>query len=203
MRHQQLIANLGVILALGVGAAAAEQGGIIRREEPPTPSREIERTSVKFAGAYRPAGASYATKVIGSVIDVGQVPVGNVRVQLRNLDTGNVEQETDSNDMGEYEFAVEDSGTYVVEMVMVDGYVVALSNAGSLSRFETLNTVVQLPGRWDFASRTMVAQNSVTTFFGMSAETTMTATTIQIAVEQEVAPADPGTSVSPATTSSS
>ena len=29
---------------------------------------------------------------------------------------------------------------------MVDGYVLALSNAGSLARYETLQTVVQLPG---------------------------------------------------------
>ena len=34
-------------------------------------------------------------------------------------------------------------------MVMVDGYVVALSNAGTIARYETLQTVVQLPGRWD------------------------------------------------------
>ena len=54
--------------------------------------------------------------------------------------------ETIANDNGEYEFLVDDPGTYVVEMVMVDGYVLALSNAGSLARYETLHTVVQLPG---------------------------------------------------------
>ena len=35
---------------------------------------------------------------------------------------------------------------------MVDGYVIALSNAGSLARYETLRTLVQLPGRWDIAA---------------------------------------------------
>jgi hypothetical protein len=202
MRHQQLLANLGVLLALGVGAAAAEQGGIIRREEPPAPSREIERSAVRFAEPWRPPGSTGATKVIGTVIDIRQVPVTNVQVQLRNLDTGNVEQVADSNEMGEYEFAIDESGTYIVEMVMVDGYVVALSNAGSVSRFETLNTVVQLPGRWDFSSRTLLPEQAVSMFFGMSAETSMTATTIQIAVEQEVAPANPGIPVSPSTPSS-
>ncbi|TPW08861.1 MAG: hypothetical protein FD127_4311 [Acidimicrobiaceae bacterium] len=197
MRHQQLIANLGLILALGVSAAAEQGGGIIRREEPPQSGREIEQSAVRFAGSWRPNGMSGDTKVIGTVIDIRQVPVSAVRVQLRNLDTGTVEQETDSNDQGEYEFAVENSGTYVVEMVMVDGYVVALSNAGSLARFETLQTVVQLPGRWDISTRTVVVAQDMTSFFGMSAETTMTATTIQIAVDQDVRPADPGTPVSP------
>ncbi len=103
----------------------------------------------------------------------------------------------DSNELGEYEFAIEESGTYVVEMVMADGYIVGLSNAGSLARFETLQTVVQLPGRWDSASRTMTVPQNMTGFFGMSAETTMTATTIRIAVENEVRPANRGISVSP------
>jgi hypothetical protein len=37
--------------------------------------------------------------------------------------------------------------------VMADGYVVGLSNAGSLARFETLQTVIQLPGRWSGRGR--------------------------------------------------
>ena len=61
--------------------------------------------------------------------------------------------ETLANDAGEYEFLLDDPGTYVVEMSMVDGYVLALSNAGSLARYETLHTVVQLPGRWDAGLR--------------------------------------------------
>ena len=147
--------------------------------------------------SWRPNGGNGATRVIGSVIDIRQVPVVNVRLQLRNLDTGNVEQQADSNDLGEYEFEVDESGTYIVEMVLVDGYVVGLSNAGSLARFETLNTVVQLPGRWDASLRVMVNERNIAMFFGLSAQTTMTATTLQIAVEQEITPANPGTPVSP------
>lgn len=193
MRHQQLLANLGVVLALGVGAAAADQGGTIRRQEPPRPRPEIERSAVNFV----PTNATGATRVVGSVIDIRQVPVINVRLQLRNLDTGNVEQQADSNDLGEYEFEVDESGTYIVEMVMVDGYVVGLSNAGSLARFETLNTVVQLPGRWDASLRLVVNERNIAMFFGISAQTTLTATTLQIAVEQQITPANPGTPVSP------
>lgn len=197
MRHQNLIANLGLLLVLGVGVSGEQGGGVIRRELPPQPSREVERSTVQLDRTWRPTGGNGLTKVIGSVIDIRQIPVAAVRVHLRNLDTGTIEQETDSNENGEYAFEVEESGTFIVEMVMVDGYVVALSNAGSLARFETLQTVVQLPGRWDSDTRTIVMAQNVTNFFGMSAETTMTATTIQIAVEQDVRPADPGTPVSP------
>lgn len=196
MRNHKLISGSSLILAFCV-SVAAEQGGVVRREDPPPPSREIERSAVNFAAQWRPDGVSRDTRVIGSVIDIRQVPVPNARVQLRNLDTGAVEQEIESNAEGEYQFAVDESGTYVVEMVMVDGYIVALSNAGSLARFETLQTVVQLPGRWDFATRAMVMEQTMANFFGMSAETTMTATTIQIAVAQDIKPADPGTPVSP------
>ena len=193
MRHQQLLANLGVVLALGVGAAAEQGGGAIRRQEPPRPRPEIERSAVNFV----PTNATGATRVIGSVIDIRQIPVAGVTIQLRNLDTGNVEEKIESNELGEYEFEVDASGTYIVEMVMADGYIVGLSNAGSLARFETLQTVVQLPGRWDAATRVVVMPQNMTAFVGMSSETTMTATTIQIAVARDVKPADPGIPVSP------
>jgi len=199
MRHQHLLANLSVILVLGVGAAAANRGGTLRPDEPAPPSLDGEQTSVTYAGALRTTGT---TRVIGTVIDIRQAPVPNAPVQLRNLDTGKVEQEAYSNDLGRYEFAVEGSGTYLVEMVTVEGTVLALSNAGSLLRDETLQTVIQLPGRWDFASGTMIFNPNISTFFGISSRTTMTALTIQIAMEQRVAPADPGVPVSPSTPSS-
>jgi len=87
-------------------------------------------------------------------------------------------------------------------MVTVEGTVLALSNAGSLLRDETLQTVIQLPGRWDFASGTMIVTPDISTFFGISSRTTITAITIQLAMEQKVAPADPGVPVSPSTPSS-
>jgi len=195
VQHHKLLATFGLILA--VTASTAGQGGVIRREDPPAPGREVERSAVNFAGPWRPAGATGDTRIIGTVIDIRQVPVANVRVQLRNLDTGNVEQAGESDEEGQYQFVLEETGSYVVEMVMVDGYVVALSNAGSLARFETLQTVVQLPGRWNQVTRTLVMPQDMSTFFGMSAETTMTAATVQIAVEQDLKPANPGTPVSP------
>ena len=45
---------------------------------------------------------------------------------------------TESDDNGGYVFEVDQPGIYVVEMILSYGYVIALSNAGSLARFETL-----------------------------------------------------------------
>lgn len=194
-RHLSIVTAL---LLVFTASLIAEQGqGVIRLEQQPRNEREIERSAVNFAGRWRPAGSTGLTRVIGTVIDIRQMPVPNARIQLRNLDTGNVEMTVDSGVAGDYAFEVEDTGTYVVEMVMVDGYVVALSSAGAVRRYETLNTIVQLPGRWDFASRSLISPQNMTSFFGMSAQTTMTAQTLQIAVEQEVRPTNAGTPVSP------
>jgi hypothetical protein len=189
---------VGLFVAFTAGLLA-EQGGVIRREEPPSPERETQRFNVNFGAPWRPSGTNAATRVVGTVLDIRQAPVPNATVQLRNLDTGNVEQTAESDEQGEYDFAIEDPATYVVEMVMADGYIIALSNAGSLARYETLNTVVQLPGRWDFASRSLVRSESMVNFFGMSASTSMTAATITIAMDASIPPANPGIPVSPVT----
>jgi hypothetical protein len=178
---------LGAILVSCAGLTA--QTGV-RLVQPPRPG-------VTFAEAWRPANTKSDTKIIGTVIDIRQVPVSHARVQLRNLVTGKVTQHTEANDSGEYEFLVDDPGTYVVEMVLVDGYVLALSNAGSLARYETLQTVVQLPGRWDAVLRNMTIPQNPASFLGMSAQTTMTAATLTLAADQNITPLDAGEPVSP------
>src|SRR5688572_21220551 len=137
-----------------------------------------QRQGVNFAEGWRPPNTTGETRVIGQVIDVRQMPVAYARLQLRNLINGKLQQGAESDANGEYQFAVDEPGTYIVEMDMVDGYVIALSNAGTLARFETLRTLVRLPGRWDGLGRGMVMPQPVTNFFGMSAATTMTAQTI-------------------------
>ena len=158
----------GLILISGAGLTA--QTGV-RLVPPP-------RSGVTFTEAWRPPNITGDTRIVGTVIDIRQVPVAYARVQLRNLVTGKVTQESQANGNGEYEFLVDDPGTYVVEMTMVDGYVLALSNAGSLARYETLQTVVQLPGRWDATRRNMTMPQNAANFLGMSAQTTMTAATL-------------------------
>lgn len=188
MRTLKIAAVCGVI-AVSAIAVSAKQSGVA--------SLVPRVQSLKFAEPWRPNGASSATRVIGTVIDIRQVPVARAKVQLRNLATGNVDQVTESNDNGEYAFEMEEPGTYVVEMVLIDGYVISLSNAGSLARFETLQTVIQLPGRWDAVMNNVVAEQNLTGFLGMSSATSMTNATLAIAAEEDVATADAGEPVSP------
>lgn len=176
-------------LVLMCGASLTAQTGV--RLVPPA------RPGVTFAESWRPANAKSGTRIIGTVIDLRQVPVAYAKVQLRNLVTGSVAMESLANDNGEYEFLLDDPGTYVVEMSMVDGDVLALSNAGSLARYETLNTVVQLPGYWDAGLRTMTMPQNAANFLGMSSQTTMTATTLALATDLNITPMDPGEPVSP------
>ena len=182
--HKRLIV-VAVFVAAVTGLDAQGTATLVR-----------QRQGVTFAEAWRPIGTG-ETRVIGQVIDFRQAPVANARVQLRNLNSGTVlaQDETDAN--GEYAFSVDNPGSYVVEMLMVDGYVVALSNAGALARFETLQTVVMLPGRWEGQLRGMVMPQNVSSFVGMSAATTMTAQTVQIALEQSIQPVNSGEPVSP------
>lgn len=187
MCTRHFTAVIGLIIATSTGLAAQ---GTIHRVQPPT-------SGLRFAEVWPPPTTRGDTKIIGTVIDIRQVPVMRVKVQLRNLVTGEVQEETESNENGEYEFTVVDPGTYVVEMVLVDGYVIALSNAGSLARYETLQTVVQLAGRWDSLAAAVVMPTSMTNFVGMSAAATMTANTLTLAAQQNIAPVDAGEPVSP------
>ena len=156
-----------------------------------------QRQSVRFDEAWRPANAPADTKIIGRIVDSRKAPVANVKVQLRNLLNGTVEQESETNDNGEYRFIVREPGIYVVEMVLLDGYVLALSNAGSLARYETLETAMQLPGRWEGMTRGMAMPRNASTFMGVSAATTMTAETVRMALQQRIQPVDSGEPVSP------
>ena len=181
--------------ALGsTGSGLLAQSGSIRLV-PPSPS------GVNFAQPWRPAGIGGDTMIVGSVVDIRQVPVAYAKVQLRSLITGTVQQEGESNEFGEYEFTVDIPGTYVVEMVTADGYVAALSNAVSLARFETLRTLVQLPGRSNTQLRSMVMPQNITSFLGMSAQNTMTSATLNLALEMHIAPVNSGEPVSATATS--
>lgn len=180
------LAVLGLIIATGVGVGAQGSARLV-----------TQAGNIRLAESWRPIEGPVATQIVGAVIDIRQVPVANAQLQLRNLATGEVTQEGTSNEQGEYAFTVDEPGTYVVEMVTAGGQIVALSNAGALARYETLQTLVQLPGRWDSVSRTMVLAPAMTGFFGMSAANTMTAATLLLAIATNVPPMDRGEPVSP------
>ena len=191
---KKLIVALALATLCATSSGLLAQSGTIRLA-PPAPA------GVKFAQPWRPAGISGNTMVVGTVIDIGQVPVAYAKVQLRSLVTGTVEQEGESNELGEYEFAVEVPGTYVVEMVTVDGYVAALSNAGSLARYDTLRTLIRLPGHWNTQLRNMVMPRNTASFLGMSAQSTMTSATLNLALDMHIAPVNSGEPVSATATS--
>jgi hypothetical protein len=176
-------------VAIGTVVVNAQQSGTAAVEPP--------GQSLKFAEPWRPNGASGATRVIGTVIDIRLTPVANAKVRVRNLATGSIEQVGESNSNGEYAFEMDRSGTYVVEMVLDDGFIFALSNAGTVAPFETLQTVIQLPGRWDAGRNNLTPQQRVVGFLGMSAATSMTSATLSLAYQEDVLAVDAGEPVSP------
>jgi hypothetical protein len=183
--------NTKIVAALCALAVTSGTTLVAQQSFIPAPS------GVRRAEALRPLTGGRDTRVIGSVIDIRQQPVAYARVQLRNLLIGVVEQEMIADANGEYEFTGANPSTYVVEMVVVDGQVVALSNAGTVGSYQTLQTVVQLPGRWDGADRRVVMPQRVSNYFGMSSQATMTAATLQLASTMNIATSDPGEPVSP------
>lgn len=186
MRTRIWLAGFGLIVAVSAGVFAQQGFGQV----PPL-------SGLRLTEPWRPASGKGQTEVIGAVVDIRQVRVAMASVQLRDLNSGLVQQETETNQNGEYLFVVPEPGTYVVEMVLDGGSIVALSNAGSVARYETLQTVVQLPGRWNASARSVVMEQSMTDFVGMSSAATMTAATLTIAAGQNITPVDAGEPVSP------
>jgi hypothetical protein len=184
MRNRFFLGCSGVILMAGA-TALAQQGFI-----PP-------QSGVRFLERYRPAAATSDARIIGTVVDYTQMLVQNAPLRLRNLSTGEVAQEGASNANGEFEFTILDPGTYVVELISTDGFVVALSNARSLARYEIFETRVEVPGRWNAATKGVVIDQNVATYLGVSGQLTMTARTLELAVEQNITPRDSGEPVSP------
>lgn len=176
--------------ALSISAYAQQRRGEIVLVRPPA-------SPVRLAGSWVPPGsANLATSVVGSVIDIRQIPVGNVRVQLRDLGSGAVVGERDTNGNGEYEFMPLDPGTYVVELIEARS-VIALSNAGAISRYQTLRTVIKLPGRWNASTRTVMMPVPPTSFFGLGSINSLTSSTLTLASTLEIRPVDAGEPVSP------
>lgn len=191
MSRQVFAAIIGLTLIASAGLVA--QRGTIR-------SGNTGLVGPTFAERWRPANLGGDTKIIGTVLDIRLVPVPNARVQLRSLVNGTVQQASETDENGEYVFQVDDPGTFVVEMALTDGQVIALSNAGSIARFETMRTVIQLPGRWDTAIRAIVMPQNAVNFVGMGSAQTMTQTTLTAAVNQNITPVNAGEAVSAFTT---
>jgi hypothetical protein len=75
----------------------------------------------------------------------GTTPAGDVRLRLRNLDTGTIVGNTVSDSRGRFSFAVSEPGHYVVEAGGGTGGVVAVSDPVTLAGGTTASTKVILP----------------------------------------------------------
>jgi hypothetical protein len=182
---------LALVGALTISVAAEQRRGEVVLVRPPA-------SPVRFAGPWRPAGSpDTATRVVGSVVDIRQVPVSHVRVQLRDLKNGALLKEDETDEKGQYEFTLLEPSTYVVEMLSGNSTVVAVSNAGAIGRYQTLQTVIFLPGRWDFGTRSFTMPVPPSSFFGLGSARSMTSSTIVLANNLEIRPMDAGEPVSP------
>ena len=177
-----------LIGAMGMIVSAEQRRGEITLVQPPV-------SPIKFAGSWRPAGAT-DTRVVGSIIDIDHAPISHARVQLRELKNGAVVAHSETNDKGEYEFPALEPGTFVVEMV-TNYQIVALSNAGTLGRYQTLRTLIQLPGRWNSASNAVMMRVPAISFFGKGAASSATSSTLALASGSAIRPIDGGEPVSP------
>lgn len=173
--------GIAALAALGVTAFAEQRE--VRRIPPPV-------SPIRLTTPWRPSDATATTRVVGSVVDIRQVPVSFARVRLRDLLNGKIIGEGAANDRGEYEFILEEPGTYVAEMILANNYILGLSNAVSIRMYETQTTVIRLPGRWNYASRSMSAPVSATAFFGAGSAASMASATIAMAAAQDVRPVD-------------
>jgi len=178
-----------LIGAAGIVVSAEQRRGEIVLVRPPV-------SPLRFAGTWPPSGAT-ETRVVGTIIDITQIPVSYAHVQLRDLRSGSVVGQADTNDKGEYEFKLIEPGTFVVEMVLANYQIVGVSNAGTLSRNQTLQTLIQLPGKWNFTSGMMMMRVPATTFFGAGAASSATSSTLALASGADIRPQDPGEPVSP------
>jgi hypothetical protein len=173
--RKSVFAAIGVLVVVAATSSVAQQGFV------PPPA------SVRAGESLRATGPTAGTKVVGTILDLRRVPVAGARVQLRDLSTGRVEQETLTNENGEYTFSV----------ASPNGTVAAVSNAGIVASDETLQTLMQLPGRWDPASSRVVVPPAISSYFGASGAQTITRKTLDLAMDQNITPADPGEPVSP------
>lgn len=182
---RNLLCALSIGLAAGSGAAQTQRSA--NSLVPPAPRiQQVERLARDAAGGNR---------IIGSAIDSRGLPISKAHLQLRNLQNGQIVLQSETSDVGEYSFGLVESGTYVVEL-NPNGAVIALSDAVTLGGGELVQTVIQVPGRWDPASRSVVLEPSLAQFLGASAADTMAGETMTHAASQGITSVDAGEPVS-------
>ena len=130
------VALVGVVLSTSIVSAQQSVRPV---------STATARPALK-AGSPR-AGSAARSLINGVAVDSHRQPLKNVRVRLRNLDIGQIEQTAMSNERGEFSFAVRPDVTYVVELTDQSGRVVAVGDVVRTNVGEVAGAVVALPSR--------------------------------------------------------
>lgn len=147
---------VGLFALMAAAATVAGQPGSFVRAErlglPPV---------TDSVGSFTAAGNA----IIGTARSANRSPIPEARLQLRSLRNGEIVENTLADGDGRFVFRTLEPGTYVVEMTMADGSVVALSEAVTIGAGEIIQTVVQLASRtrtfgWWFGSTTSSALSS-------------------------------------------
>lgn len=144
-----------VALVVAAASVAAQPGAFVRSDRLGLPP--IEDASGAFTAS--------TNALIGTARAADRNPIPEARLQLRNLRTGQIVQNTIANADGQFAFRSLEPGTYLVEMTLADGSVVALSEAVTIGAGEVVQTLVQLASRtrtfgWWFGSTTASALSS-------------------------------------------
>lgn len=122
--------------------------------------------------------------IYGQVVDGNSAPIPNARVQLRNLETTQIEQVSRANYLGEFGFVVQPEIPYVVELADQAGRIIAVgdvitAHAGDVAAA----TMVALP-----RSPTLAGVFRDTAMSVMSAATATGFTAVQATVAPFVSP---------------
>jgi len=137
--HRIPIAVIGFIAIISAGDAVAQTS----RTATPRPANTAP-TSSRTLLPGTPTGVFAILH--GTALTSTNSPVPNSPVRLRDTRRGRIVAQLVTDKAGAFVFESIDPGSYVVELVGRDGYVLAASEMVSLGPGETLNVIVKLPG---------------------------------------------------------
>lgn len=121
----------------------AQEGASAAR---PSTSRTaaIARTSPAGHGPARVVSTSRASAIRGAAWRSDNTPVGDARLRLRNVITGNVQGTTVSDEDGTFGFNAVPPGTYLIEMVTESGRIVMVGQTFTVAPGTTVATFLRL-----------------------------------------------------------
>lgn len=114
-------------------ALAAQAAGLPPGPPGPSPAR---------VGAT--PGGTGLTSVVGTAWRVDNSPISGAHLQLRNLVNGKVQAQAVANEAGQFTFSNIEGGTYVVELLGLNGKIVSVGHAFVIAPGETVATFVRL-----------------------------------------------------------